>query len=56
MIRKFLLVWLTFLAGLELLAQPSSPAWKRAEHLRHGINASEWFAQSKDYSPQRLRS
>ena len=33
---------------------PSSPAWKRAQHLRHGINASEWFAQSTDYSVQRL--
>ena len=33
---------------------PSSPAWKRAQHLRHGINASEWFAQSTDYSAQRL--
>src|SRR6185312_10299814 len=32
----------------------SSPAWSRARHLRHGINASEWFAQSTDYSPQRL--
>ena len=26
------------------------------EHLRHGINASEWLAQSRDYSPQRLRT
>jgi len=33
---------------------PSSPAWKRAQHLRHGVNASEWFAQSFDYSVQRL--
>jgi aryl-phospho-beta-D-glucosidase BglC (GH1 family) len=32
----------------------SSPAWKRFQHLRHGINASEWFAQSSDYSVQRL--
>lgn len=24
------------------------------QHLRHGINASEWFAQSRDYSAQRL--
>jgi len=32
----------------------SSPAWRRAQRLRHGINASEWFAQSTDYSPQRL--
>ena len=33
---------------------PSSAAWNRAKHLRHGINASEWFAQSSDYSIQRL--
>lgn len=33
-----------------------STAWQRAQHLRHGINTSEWFAQSKDYSPQRLQS
>jgi len=25
-------------------------AFARAQHLRHGINASEWFAQSGDYS------
>jgi len=37
-------------------AQPAATAWARARHLRHGINASEWFAQSKDYSPQRLGS
>jgi aryl-phospho-beta-D-glucosidase BglC (GH1 family) len=37
-------------------AQPAGTAWERARHLRHGINASEWFAQSKDYSPQRLGS
>ena len=56
MIRKFLLVFLAFLAGLQLCAQNTSPAWKRVEHLRHGINASEWFAQSNDYRPERLRS
>lgn len=31
-------------------------AAKRLEHLRHGINTGEWFAQSSDYSPARLRS
>lgn len=32
-------------------------AFRRAEHLRHGINASIWFAQSpKDYTVERLRS
>lgn len=34
----------------------TSIAWKRLDHLKHGINASEWFAQSRDYSPQRLRT
>lgn len=29
-------------------------AFARAQHLRHGINASEWFAQSNDYSAARL--
>ena len=24
--------------------------------MQHGINASEWLAQSRDYSPQRLRT
>ncbi len=28
-------------------------AFARAQHLRHGINASEWFAQSSDYSAAR---
>ncbi len=32
-------------------------AFRRAEHLRHGINASIWFAQSpRDYTVERLRS
>jgi aryl-phospho-beta-D-glucosidase BglC (GH1 family) len=56
MIRRLLLWTFAALASLNIFAQSQSPAWKRAEHLRHGINASEWFAQSKDYSPQRLRS
>lgn len=38
-----------------LIAQ-ESPAFHRAQRLRHGINTSEWFAQSSDYSPQRLRT
>lgn len=34
----------------------NSLAFQRAQHLQHGINASEWFAQSDDYSPQRLET
>lgn len=41
-------------------ARPQSTdslAFHRAEHLRHGINTSNWFSQSpNDYSVQRLRS
>src|SRR3977135_2604865 len=32
------------------------PAFQRANHLRRGINTSDWFAQSSDYSVQRLRT
>jgi endoglucanase len=53
--RVLLFVGLVLSSGISF-AQTTSPAWKRTQHLRHGINASEWFAQSHDYSPQRLRS
>jgi len=56
MLRRLVLFAIVLLTCGRLYAQQSSPAWKRAEHLRHGINASEWLAQSNDYSPQRLRS
>ena len=36
--------------------QADNLAFHRAEHLRHGINTSDWFAQSGDYSVQRLRT
>ena len=56
MMRRLLLVATLLFSYLNLAGQSVSPAWKRAEHLRHGINASEWLAQSRDYSPQRLRT
>src|SRR5271157_3152028 len=56
MLRRLLLSAAVLLTCFSLSAQQTSPAWKRAEHLRHGINASEWLAQSSDYSPQRLRT
>ncbi len=37
-------------------AQPDSIAAQRARLLHRGVNASMWFAQAKDYSPDRLRS
>lgn len=30
-------------------------AFDRAKHLQRGVNASLWFAQARDYSPERLR-
>ena len=56
MMRRLLLAVTLLLMCLNSVAQSTSPAWKRAEHLRHGINAGEWLAQSRDYSPQRLRT
>ncbi len=57
MSRRLIAHLVLVVAQLALTAQqPASPAWKRAQHLQHGINASEWLAQSGDYSPQRLRS
>src|SRR5437868_2469280 len=35
---------------------PNDLATQRAQHLRRGINTSDWFAQSSDYSVQRLRT
>jgi aryl-phospho-beta-D-glucosidase BglC (GH1 family) len=55
MMRRLLLIAL-FLCALNLAAQSDSPAWKRVQHLKRGINTGEWFAQSRDYSPQRLRT
>jgi endoglucanase len=36
--------------------QKDDVAFHRAQHLLHGINTSDWFAQSGDYSVQRLRT
>lgn len=43
-------------AGQAEIQDAESLAFQRAEHLQHGINASLWFAQSRDYSTERLRS
>lgn len=37
-------------------SQPEGIAAQRARLLHRGVNASMWFAQAKDYSPDRLRS
>jgi endoglucanase len=36
------------MAACSLLAQETSLAFRRAEHLKHGINLSHWFAQAID--------
>ena len=48
--------WLVAALVCAIVAQGQSreadvkTAFARAQHLRHGINASEWFAQAQDYS------
>jgi len=54
--RGSLLAFLLSVLCLPAFTQTESPAWKRVEHLQHGINAGEWLAQSHDYSAQRLRT
>lgn len=51
MIRRLVIL---FLLATPLFAQ-NDIAFRRAQHLRHGINTSEWFAQSPGhYTPERL--
>src|SRR5438477_4498293 len=57
MLRRALVFWIAVLvfSSVAVSQNPaSSSAWRRSQRLRHGINASEWFAQSTDYSLQRL--
>ncbi len=52
--RVVSLVLFLAIASASVNAQPQSPAFDRLQHLRHGINASEWFAQHPaDYSAAR---
>jgi len=34
----------------------NSPAWKRWQHLQHGVSVSGWFSESGNYSIQQLRT
>jgi endoglucanase len=38
------------------LAQTNSLAWKRFQHLQHGVAVSGWFSESGHYSIQELRA
>jgi endoglucanase len=44
----FVMVIAMLTGGNSLFAQDASLAFRRAEHLRHGINLSHWFAQVFD--------
>ncbi len=58
-ILKLLLVATSLLRTASLFAQntETDPAFARAQHLRHGINASIWFAQhSGGYTVEYLRT
>jgi len=44
--RFVLVVMCGLMAGGSLLAQDGGLAFRRAEHLKHGINLSHWFAQA----------
>ena len=44
--RFVLVVVCGLMAGGSLLAQDGGLAFRRAEHLKHGINLSHWFAQA----------
>jgi len=59
--RPFSLLFAMFLFSLPVVAQDRAAelktAFARAQHLRHGVNASEWFAQSPgNYSTARTDS
>src|SRR5512140_3490178 len=55
MLRHILLAFALLSVSISSPAQESI-AFRRAQHLQHGINLSMWFAQSSDYSPARLRT
>lgn len=54
--RLFFAVALFSLPLSAIAQNQNSVAFERAQHLQHGINTSEWFAQANDYSPQRLET
>ena len=56
MLRRSRILFALLLFSLPAIAQDRAAelktAFARAQHLRHGINASEWFAQTGNYSPK----
>ena len=45
---------LLLLTNVGMAQRGTSLAFQRAEHLRHGINLGGWYAQTRDFSPQRM--
>jgi endoglucanase len=56
----FAMVFIALPSSASLFAQDGAAelktAFARAQHLRHGINASEWFAQTGNYTAQQTSS
>lgn len=56
MLRRSRVLFALILFSLPAIAQDRAAelktAFARAQHLRHGINASEWFAQTGNYAPK----
>jgi endoglucanase len=54
---RVIVTFFALIAPSSLPAQQTNDlAFQRAQHLLRGINTSDWFAQSSDYSVQRLRT
>jgi endoglucanase len=58
LMRVMRIASLLLFLSISAFAQQNQLAFERASHLQHGINASEWFAQSVngDYSAQHLNT
>src|SRR5947207_11410332 len=57
--RKFILLFVLIFSIVSVAETSSSLAERRAAHLRHGINLSEWFAQvydPKGYTKEHLEN
>src|SRR5258708_4158190 len=57
MARRLVIAIALFIVAAALAtAQGSSVAWKRWQHLQHGVAVSGWFSESGNYSIQQLRT
>lgn len=57
MMRIYLaLILIVISSSLSGQIQNSSLAWKRWQHLQHGVSLSGWFSESGNYSMQQLRA